>query len=51
MLGDCVLHVREDDPRQAEIGFTLARGYQGKRYAAEAVGALLEHAFATLGLH
>lgn len=51
LLGDCVLHVREDDPRQAEIGFTLARGYQGRGYAAEAVGALLEYAFGTLGLH
>jgi len=51
MLGDCVLHVREDDPRQAEIGFTLARGHQGKGYAAEAVAALLDYAFGRLGLH
>jgi [ribosomal protein S5]-alanine N-acetyltransferase len=51
LLGDCVLHVKEDDPRQAEIGFTLACGYQGKGYAAEAVGAVLEYAFATLALH
>jgi ribosomal-protein-alanine N-acetyltransferase len=51
LLGDCVLHVKDDDPRQAEIGFTLARGYQGKGYAAEAVGAVLEYAFRTLGLH
>lgn len=51
LLGDCVLHVREDDPRQGEIGFTLARGHQGKGYAAEAVGAVLDYAFGTLGLH
>ena len=51
LLGDCVLYVDADDPRQAEIGFTLARGYQGKGYAAEAVGAVLEYAFSTLALH
>jgi ribosomal-protein-alanine N-acetyltransferase len=51
LLGDCALHVREDDPRQAEIGFTLARGSQGKGYAAEAVAAVLDHAFGALGLH
>jgi [ribosomal protein S5]-alanine N-acetyltransferase len=51
LLGDCALHVRGDDPRQAEIGFTLARGSQGKGYAAEAVEAVLGYAFGTLGLH
>lgn len=51
LLGDCALHVKADDPRQAEIGFTLARGHQGKGYAAEAVAAVLEYAFGTLGLH
>jgi RimJ/RimL family protein N-acetyltransferase len=51
ILGDCVLHVREDDPRQAEIGFTLARAHQGRGYAAEAVAAVLGYAFGTLGLH
>lgn len=51
LLGDCALHVRADDPRQAEIGFTLARGSQGRGYAAEAVAAVLDHAFGTLGLH
>jgi RimJ/RimL family protein N-acetyltransferase len=51
LLGDCVLHVREDDPRQAEIGFTLATGYHGRGYGAEAVRALLDYAFRTLGLH
>lgn len=51
LLGDCALHVRGDDPRQAEIGFTLARGSQGRGYAAEAVEAVLGYAFGTLGLH
>lgn len=30
---------------QAEIGFTLARGYQGRGYAGEAVGQILQHLF------
>ncbi|HEV3051028.1 MAG TPA: GNAT family protein [Longimicrobium sp.] len=51
LLGDCVLRVGEDDPRQAEIGFTLAAGYQGRGYATEAVRALLGYAFTTLDLH
>jgi ribosomal-protein-alanine N-acetyltransferase len=51
LLGDCALHVKADDPRQAEIGFTLASGQQGKGYAAEAVAAVLEYAFSTLNLH
>jgi ribosomal-protein-alanine N-acetyltransferase len=51
VVGDCALHVNGDDPRQAEIGFTLARTQQGRGYAAEAVGALLGFVFGTLGLH
>jgi RimJ/RimL family protein N-acetyltransferase len=30
---------------QAEIGFTLAKAYQGHGYATEAVGQVLEHLF------
>jgi RimJ/RimL family protein N-acetyltransferase len=51
LLGDCALHVRGDDPRQAEIGFTLACGSQGRGYAAEAVAAVLGYGFGALGLH
>jgi RimJ/RimL family protein N-acetyltransferase len=35
----------------AEIGWALHRDYQGKGYAFEAASAVLELAFATLGLH
>src|SRR3712207_1305880 len=35
LVGDCALRV-EEDGKQAEIGFTLAREHQGKGYAAEA---------------
>ena len=44
LIGDCAAHVRADDPRQAEIGFTLAAEHQGQGYATEAVRRLLEYA-------
>jgi aminoglycoside 6'-N-acetyltransferase len=51
MIGDCFFKVIEDDPRQAEIGYTLARDAQGQGFATEAVAALLAWAFPTLDLH
>ena len=51
VVGDCALHVREDDARQGEIGFTLSRAHQGRGLAREAVTAVLDYAFGTLGLH
>lgn len=51
LIGDCALKVLAEDPRQAEIGFTLARAWQGHGYGAEAVAALLGHLFGPLGLH
>jgi RimJ/RimL family protein N-acetyltransferase len=43
LIGDCAAHVRADDPRQAEIGFTLAAEHQGQGYATEAVRRLLDY--------
>ena len=51
MIGDCFFKVLEDDPRQAEIGYTLAREAQGRGFATEAVAALLTGAFPTFDLH
>ena len=51
LIGDCGLRVDKDEPYRAEIGFTLAREYQGKGFASEAVPLLLDYAFGTLGLH
>ncbi len=51
LIGDCALKVNREDAHQAEIGFTLARRHQGKGFAAEAVSALLDYAFAKLELH
>ena len=50
-VGDCAFRVLPDEPRQAEIGFTLARPQQGHGYATEAVGRLLGHLFGALELH
>ena len=51
LVGDCALKIEEHDMRQAEIGYTLSRAYQGRGLASEAVSCVLEYAFVTLGLH
>lgn len=51
MIGHVALSVKADDPRQAEIGFTFARGQQGQGLAREAAEAVLDYAFGVLGLH
>ena len=51
LLGDCAIHFRDDQPRQAEIGFTLARDAQGHGYASEAVLGVLAHLFEALDYH
>lgn len=51
LTGHVALSVKEADPRQAEIGFTFAREYQGRGLAKEAAEAVLDYAFAVLGLH
>ena len=43
LIGDCAVHVPADDPRQAEIGFTVAAEHQGHGYATEAVRRLLHY--------
>jgi RimJ/RimL family protein N-acetyltransferase len=49
-LGDVGVNLHEDR-RRAEVGFTLARAYQGQGYAFEAVHAVLGRLFAVPGLH
>jgi RimJ/RimL family protein N-acetyltransferase len=51
LIGDLALKVDADEPREAEIGFTLDPTQQGKGYATEAVRALLDYAFETHRLH
>jgi RimJ/RimL family protein N-acetyltransferase len=45
LVGDLGTHVMADDPRQVEIGFTLAPSYQGQGLATEAVAGLIGHLF------
>jgi RimJ/RimL family protein N-acetyltransferase len=51
LIGDCYFVINVFDYRQAEIGFTLSREYQGYGYATEAVSSILKYAFDTFGLH
>jgi len=51
LIGDCAFKIEEHDARQAEIGFTLARAYQGRGFATEAVSRFLTYAFPTFHLH
>ena len=51
LIGDLALHIDEDEPRVAEVGFTLSPGEQGKGYATEALTGYVEWLFTTYGLH
>lgn len=51
LIGDCYLKRDRQEPRQAEIGYTLSRAYQGRGYATEAVSCLLNYAFPAFDLH
>ena len=51
LLGDCGFYTLTHAPRQAEIGYTLARSFQRQGYAAEAVTRLLDYLFDDLDLH
>jgi RimJ/RimL family protein N-acetyltransferase len=51
LIGDCYFRIEPDDPRQAEIGYTLATHAQGQGLATEAVSAWLTYAFGAFALH
>lgn len=51
VIGDCGIHFRADDPRQVELGISLAPTHQGRGLAAEALGSVLEYVFDRLGKH
>ena len=51
LVGDLAFKVNASEPREAEVGFTLAPAYQGMGYATEALRGLLGYAFGTLMLH
>ncbi|MEG0772198.1 GNAT family protein [Clostridium sp.] len=51
LIGDCALHTLEEDPEQAEIGFTLEPIYQNQGYAREAVKVVINYIFTVLKKH
>ncbi|MDX1934316.1 MAG: GNAT family protein [Capsulimonadales bacterium] len=51
LIGDLYLRLLDYDPRQAEIGYTLARPHQRRGYAREAVRAFCGYLFDDLQLH
>ena len=51
VIGTCTLFRIEADNRRAELGYILRRDHWGRGLAHEALTALVNHAFATGGLH
>ena len=51
LIGDCAARPDADDPRQCEIGFTIASEYQGHGYATEAARLLVGYLFTARGKH
>lgn len=50
-IGTMYFELKSVDDRTAEIGWLVAPGFQGRGYAREAAGMLLDLAFGELGLH
>lgn len=51
LIGDCGLHCDKEDPRQMELGITLAPEAQGNGFALETVQRVLRHVFEDLQKH
>jgi len=51
VIGDVVLHWRDDPHLQGYVGFVVHPSHQGKGYATEATRPLLRLAFEDIGLH
>jgi RimJ/RimL family protein N-acetyltransferase len=51
LIGDCGIQVQVHDSRQVEVGITLAREFQGRGFATEALRALIGYLFEELGKH
>jgi aminoglycoside 6'-N-acetyltransferase len=51
LIGDCAACADAEDPRQAEIGFTLRPEFQGHGYATEGARTLLGYLFGQRGKH
>jgi len=51
VIGDVNLQLKSGSNAQATIGWAMHPDFQGRGYAAEAAGAMLDLAFDTVGLH
>lgn len=51
LVGDCGLHARVDDPRQVEMGITVAPPFQQHGIAFEALAAVLDFLFTRTETH
>lgn len=51
LIGDCGLQILGPDSRQARFGVTVAREFQGRGYATEAIAGLLDYLFREMNLH
>jgi len=49
LVGDVGLSPADGEPGVIKLGYTIAPAFQGQGYASEAVGALVDYAFDTLG--
>lgn len=49
-LGDIGLRISSKNPHEADVGYALLPEAQGKGYASEALGALCNYGFGSLGL-
>ena len=49
LVGDVGISAVDSEPSVAKIGYTIAPAFQGRGYATEAVRALVDYAFETLG--
>ena len=51
LIGDAAFCIKDDDARQAVIGFSIASAYWRKGFATEALTALLDYLFEDIDLH
>ena len=51
LIGSCGVRITSEDQAEASFGCELARKHRGKGYALEAGRAIIDFAFAELGLH
>jgi RimJ/RimL family protein N-acetyltransferase len=51
LIGDLGVHFPAGDTHQAEVGITIVPDFQGQGLAGEALGAVIDHLFHSLGKH